>query len=94
MIVVPAKMGRMNKLALLSRMQRMGTASRADLAKSLGLSQPTCGKIVDDLLRLGVLETVEGANGNGDLLLDNGRPKLGRPGRMLRLFRRKKNCAG
>jgi predicted NBD/HSP70 family sugar kinase len=87
MIVVPAKMGRMNRLALLSRMQRMGTASRADLAKSLGLSQPTCGKIVDDLLRLGVLEAVEGADGNGDLLLDNGRPKLGRPGRMLRLNR-------
>jgi predicted NBD/HSP70 family sugar kinase len=57
------------------------------LAKSLGLSQPTCGKIVDDLLRLGVLEAVSGTDGNGDGLSDLGRPKLGRPGRMLRLNR-------
>lgn len=87
MIVVPSKMGRMNKLALLMRMQRMGTASRADLAKSLGLSQPTCGKIVDDLLCLGVLEAVTGSIGNGEVASAIHKPKLGRPGRMLRLDR-------
>ncbi len=87
MIVVPSKMGRMNKLALLTRVQRMGSASRADLAKSLGLSQPTCGKIVDDLLRTGVLETIEPLESRDDGPPVNGKPKLGRPGRMLRLNR-------
>jgi hypothetical protein len=49
-------MGRLNMRALLRRLQQMGTASRADLAKSLGMSQPTAGRIVDQLLELGVLE--------------------------------------
>src|SRR5512136_1463981 len=90
MVLVPAKMGRINKRALLSRLQRIGQASRADLAKSLGLSQPTAGKIADELLRLGVLEEVDevatasllrvrAAEGKGK--------KVGRPGRILRLNR-------
>ena len=87
MIVVPSEMGRMNKLALLTRVQRMGIASRADLAKSLGLSQPTCGKIVDDLLRQGVLEEAERPNGRDGEPQRGGRPKLGRPGRTVRLNR-------
>ncbi len=87
MIVVPSKMGRMNKLALLTRMQRMGTASRADLAKSLGLSQPTCGKIVEEMLRTGVLESVPVATVEESDPAENGRRKLGRPGMMLRLNR-------
>ena len=60
MVVVPAKMGRINKRTLLGRLQRMGLASRAELAKSLGMSQPTAGKIADELLELGVLEEVDG----------------------------------
>ena len=44
---------------LLARLQQMGVASRAELAKSLGLSQPTSGKIVDQLLALGVIEEFE-----------------------------------
>lgn len=87
MIVVPSEMGRMNKLALLTRVQRMGVASRADLAKSLGLSQPTCGKIVDDLLHQGVLEEAELSNGRNGEPRQGGRPKLGRPGRTVRLNR-------
>ncbi|MCX6903938.1 MAG: ROK family protein, partial [Verrucomicrobia bacterium] len=90
MVVVPAQMGRLNKRAFLARLQRLGLASRADLAKSLGLSQPTAGKIADELLALGVLEEAEEPAlsvhemGNGG---ESGQMQLGRPGRMLRLNR-------
>src|SRR3954451_20426174 len=81
MIVVPSRMGRLNKRALLGHLHRMGTSSRAELAKSLGLSQPTAGKIVDELLAMGVFEEVVApaarSRGSGS--------KAGRPARMLRL---------
>lgn len=87
MIVVPSRMGRLNKRALLGHLRRMGTASRADLAKSLGLSQPTAGKIVDELLAMGVFEEVTAEpDSNGSSL---SRSKAGRPARMLRLSRSK-----
>jgi len=70
-------MGRLNKRALLRRLQKAGLASRAGLAQALGMSQPTAGKIVDELLAAGVLEEVETA--------DSGKTRRGRPGRMLRL---------
>ena len=87
MVLIPAKMGRINKRALVGRLQRIGQASRADLAKSLGLSQPTAGKIADELLRMDVLEEVEedaAAHRAGDA-----RNRVGRPGRILRLSRRR-----
>ena len=90
MVLVPAKMGRFNKRALLVRLQRLGQASRADLAKSLGLSQPTTGKIADELIALGVLEEMdEGALPVRSAAHRPGRTpaKLGRPGRLLRLNR-------
>ncbi len=88
MVVVPSKMGRLNKRALVARLQRLGMASRADLAKSLGMSQPTAGKIADDLLELGVLEEVaEPQLGTGQGSGPRSRARLGRPGRMLRLDR-------
>jgi predicted NBD/HSP70 family sugar kinase len=78
MILVPSKMGQLNKRALLARLQVLGAASRAELAKSLGLSQPTTGKIVDELCHIGLVQE-----------FDSGRlrevPALGRPGRQLRL---------
>ncbi|MGA2747917.1 MAG: ROK family transcriptional regulator [Verrucomicrobiota bacterium] len=77
MIVVPSKMGQLNKRAVLARLQVLGAASRAELAKSLGLSQPTTGKIVDDLLKLGLLREVDEQRGAA--------AALGRPGRRLRL---------
>jgi predicted NBD/HSP70 family sugar kinase len=87
MVVVPSKMGRLNKRALLDRLQVMGTASRASLAKAIGLSQPTAGKIADQLIAMGVLEEIDspetdGENGEGKVA-----GKVGRPGRMLRLNR-------
>lgn len=92
MIVVPSRMGRINKRTLLARLQQMGVASRADLAKSLGLSQPTSGKIVDQLLELGAIEEVEvplrqSTSASTPNPASRQVPRLGRPGRMLRLHR-------
>jgi predicted NBD/HSP70 family sugar kinase len=92
MVLVPAKMGRLNKRALLGRLQRMGQASRADLAKSLGLSQPTAGKIADELIELGIVEEMdEGEITEQAAATRSARQpvKLGRPGRLLRLNRDK-----
>lgn len=75
---MPSRMGRLNKRALLSHLHRMGTASRAELAKSLGLSQPTAGKIVDQLLEMGIFEEVP---------TETSRVRVGRPARMLRISR-------
>jgi predicted NBD/HSP70 family sugar kinase len=89
-VVIPAKMGRINKRTLLWRLQRMGVASRAGLAKSLGMSHPTAGKIVDELLELGVLEEVnadEGISRIGAGRMTLPPVRMGRPGRMLRLNR-------
>ena len=81
-------MGRLNQRAFLTRLQRMRTASRADLAKSMGMSQPTAGKIADELIEIGVLEEIPADElSNGASRGDNGGAvgKLGRPGRLLRL---------
>ena len=85
MVIVPSQMGRHNKRALLDRMLRLGTASRADLAKSLGLSQPTAGKIADEMLELGVFEEIEEPASSAPT---EGR-RIGRPARMLRLTQSK-----
>lgn len=78
-------MGCLNRRALLTRLQHLGVASRADLAKSLGMSQPTAGKIAEELLELGVLEEINGAEPAP--ASPRRRVKLGRPGRLLRLNR-------
>jgi predicted NBD/HSP70 family sugar kinase len=89
MVIIPSKMGRHNKRALLDRLLRLGTASRAELAKSLGLSQPTAGKIADELLELGVFEETDDAQ-NGA----TPSPRMGRPGRMLRVTQSKARFLG
>ena len=75
-------MGQHNKRALVRQLQKTGVASRAVLARSLGMSQPTAGKIVDELLAEKILEEVEGTEANG-----HGTSRLGRPGRRLQLNR-------
>ena len=80
MIYVPSRMGQFNRRALLRRLQRLGVASRAELAKSLGMSQPTAGKIVDELLAIRVLEEIEPLETAGAESAARGRP-----GRQLRL---------
>ena len=84
-------MGQLNKRALLARLQVMGTASRAGLAKSLGLSQPTAGKIVEEMLKTGLLQEV---NGDPQAAAEARRDQrstapaaLGRPGRIIQLNR-------
>src|SRR6185437_2272375 len=89
MVIIPSKMGKHDKRALLDRLLRLGTASRADLAKSLGLSQPTTGKIADELLELGVFEETDEDAGNGAE-----HTRMGRPGRMLRLTQSKSRFLG
>jgi predicted NBD/HSP70 family sugar kinase len=73
-------MGQLNRRALLRRLQKLGIASRAELAKSLGMSQPTAGKIVDELIAADVLEEVDVAETAGAET-----SLRGRPGRKLRL---------
>ena len=88
MIYIPSRMGQLNRRALLRQLQKLGVASRAELAKSLGMSQPTAGKIVDELLALDVLEEVEVPPVNGKEHSSNGgmdNVQRGRPGRQLRL---------
>jgi predicted NBD/HSP70 family sugar kinase len=87
MIYVPSRMGQLNRRALLRQLQKLGVASRADLAKTLGMSQPTAGKIADELIDMDVLEEVVAPSveaGGRQLNGDSGSP-LGRPGRQLRL---------
>jgi hypothetical protein len=80
---LPASLRRTNQRTVISLLLRLGSASRADLAKAAGISQPTAGKITSELLRLGIVR--QAGNGNNH----HGRsPKLGRPGQMLRLDER------
>src|ERR1019366_1228754 len=80
MIYVPSRMGQLNRRALLRQLQKLGVASRADLAKALGMSQPTAGKIVDELIAAEVLEEIIVPETNG---AETG--ARGRPGRKLQL---------
>lgn len=89
MIFHPARMGQHNKRALVRQLQKTGIASRAALARSLGMSQPTAGKIVDELLANQVLEEVEGTETNG-----GSATRLGRPGRQLQLNRSRAGFLG
>lgn len=83
MIVVPSRMGQINKRTLLGRLQKMGQGSRAELARLLGISQPTAGRIVDELLEAEVLEEIQDSAPVTEGRKNNGR--LGRPSRLLRL---------
>ncbi len=89
MILHPARMGLLNKRALIRQLQKAGVASRAELARSLGMSQPTAGKIVDELLAEKILEEVELTAVN-----ESGLAQLGRPGRQLRLNRSQASFLG
>ena len=81
---LPSSLRRTNQRTVISLLLRLGSASRADLAKAAGISQPTAGKITTELLRLGILQEAGSAaepsgNGNGSS------SRLGRPGQLLRL---------
>jgi len=75
----------MNQRRMVAALIGGGAASRADLAKATGLSQPTACSIADELLAAGLLEEVEGAGREAPA-----ERRLGRPGQLLRLDRTKR----
>src|SRR3954465_15374079 len=79
---LPASLRRTNQRTVISLLLRLGCASRADLAKAAGISQPTAGKITSELLRFGILQEAGSA---ADIFEPGGSSRLGRPGQMLRL---------
>src|SRR5262249_54632350 len=81
---LPASLRRTNQRTVISLLLRLGCASRADLAKAAGISQPTAGKITSELLKLGVLEEA-GLSGPNDENAGGSAPRLGRPGQLVRL---------
>lgn len=56
MKAVPSALRRVNEEIVVSYFLRSTQGSRAEVAKATGLSAPTVGKIIDDLLRAGILE--------------------------------------
>jgi predicted NBD/HSP70 family sugar kinase len=84
---LPSSLRRTNQRTVISLLLRLGTASRADLAKAAGISQPTAGKITTELLRLGILQEAGSAADNGGG--SDGGTRLGRPGQLLRLDARR-----
>ena len=69
-----------NQVRLVEQLLKRGIATRAELAKAGGMSQPTAGKIIDELSSAGVVEELTGGNE-----VTRGRPSVGRPGKQLRL---------
>src|SRR5438093_12359060 len=83
---LPASLRRTNQRTVISLLLRLGAASRADLAKAAGISQPTAGKIASDLLDLGLLREVSLSPANvADVQGARRAPRLGRPGQMVQL---------
>lgn len=82
---LPASLRRTNQRTVISLLLRLGSASRADLAKAAGLSQPTAGKITSELLDLGIIEEVGMAGADLSAEPKTSAPRLGRPGHPLRL---------
>ena len=80
----PSSLRRTNERNIIGLLLRLGSASRADLAKAAGMSQPTAGKITSTLIDLGILQEME----EEDLPASRQAPmpaRVGRPGRKLRL---------
>ena len=77
MPAIPASLRLANQATILEQLLGRKAASRAELAKATGMSKPTTGKIIDDLVHAGVVEEIK--------LVDGGRPSVGRPGKQLRL---------
>ena len=75
-----------NQRRVIQTMMRLQTASRAQLARDSKLSQPTVGRIVDDLLERSILAEV-GAGEQSDVAVQDDPPQLGRPSKALQLDR-------
>ncbi len=90
---VPANLRKVNERAVFDRLLRHGPASRAELAKSIRISAPTVGKVVDGLLEAGLLEEADTLpmvqTEDAFTAMHEVDARLGRPGRTLRLNRDK-----
>lgn len=76
MRAIPASLRLTNQGAIVDQLLRLGVATRAELAKATGMSQPTSGKIIDELLEAEIVESV----------VEDGRERnVGRPGKLVRL---------
>ena len=80
MRAVPKSLRLTNQARLLEQLLRLGVATRAELAKAADISQPTAGKIIDELSSAGVVEEL-----SGDDEVSRGKAPVGRPGKQLRL---------
>lgn len=80
MRAVPKSLRLTNQARLVEQLLRRGVATRAELAKAGGMSQPTAGKIIDELALAGVVEELAASTD-----VRRGRQPLGRPGKQLRL---------
>jgi len=78
---------RLNERAVVRFLQGGGDTTRAACAKALGMSQPTAGKIVDDLIARGIAAEIA-AEPESPNSIDVA-PRMGRPGQMLRLDQRR-----
>jgi predicted NBD/HSP70 family sugar kinase len=76
-LAVPSSLRRANERTLVGMLMRMRSASRAQLAKAAGISEPTCGKIIDQLIEAEVVREMNDR--------EPSRRRAGRPGRMVRL---------
>lgn len=70
---------RLNQRRVIESMLRLRRASRVELARASGMSQPTVSRIVDQLLDAGILVEGNGTRSEGDS------PSLGRPSTPLAL---------
>src|SRR5688500_10831235 len=83
-----------NQRKVIRAMIHLGAASRTQLAREAELSQPTVGRLVDELLDRSILS--EAAGGDQPVAADeagsNGHatPQLGRPSQALQLDRRRR----
>src|SRR5215469_12573894 len=82
---LPGSLRRTNQRTVISLLLRLGSASRADLAKAAGISQPTAGKITAELLRLGVVQEIGSISRECTSEAESAVARVGRPGQMLRL---------
>lgn len=90
-MATPSELRRINQRKILGALLRLGAASRADLAKATRLSPPTAGHIADELLAAGLLE--EAAPDETPATDEPSSPRMGRPGRLLRLDRSRPRIA-
>jgi hypothetical protein len=82
----------MNQRKVIKVMMRLGSASRAQLAKATGMSQATVGRIVDDLLENAVLAeaaATKAGSGTGSSREAEG-SQIGRPSTRLELDRQRR----